>query len=82
MSLAYSEGQTIVCCFLQSCEFLLHAEGLGDSVEFPVTTVRSLKAPVDHYDTVGTWHFHLQVGVVGYCHEPSERDAPEDAVVL
>ena len=80
--LAYSGGQTVVCRFLQSCELLLHAEGLGDIVEFPVAAVRSLEAPVDRDDAVGTWHFHLQVGVVRYYHEPSERDAPEDAVVL
>ena len=59
VSLAYSGGQTVVCRFLQSREFLLHAEGLGDSVELPVASVRSLKVPVDRYDAVGNWHFHL-----------------------
>ena len=82
MSLAYSGGQTVVCRFLQSRELFLHAEGLGDSVEFPVATVRSLEAPVDRDDAVGTWHFHLQVGVVGYCHESSKSWSSQDRVVL
>ena len=54
VSLAYSGGQTVVCRFLQLRELLLHAEGLGDSVEFSVATVRSLEAPVDRDDAVGT----------------------------
>ena len=57
-------------------------EGFCYLVEFPIAAVRSDEAAADCDDPVWAWHFHLEVGVVGYGHEASESWSPEDCVVL
>ena len=47
----------------------------------PLTLVFILKTTHDGDDTVGAWHFELDVGVTGDCHEFGIAGSPKDGVV-
>jgi hypothetical protein len=47
----------------------------------PLALVCILKAARDGDDAAGAWHFELEVGVTGDCHEFGIVGSPKDGVV-
>jgi hypothetical protein len=63
-------------------QLLVHPEGLGHGVEVLVAVFRSGEAAADHQWSSVCGHPKLEVSVVRYRHESSERWSSEDGVVL
>jgi hypothetical protein len=63
-------------------QLLVHPEGLGHGVEVLVAVFGSSEAAVDCQWSSICGHPQLEVSIVWYCHESSERWSSEDGMVL